>query len=89
MRPVRVILYSSHFRKRFKKLDSSLLEEVSKREVQFRKDSLHPSLGTHKLSGKLKDFWSFSITRKHRILFQFISAHEAYFVDVDDHDMYR
>ena len=63
--------------------------EVAAREKLFRADCFHPSLDTHKLSGKLKGFWSFSITRKYRVMFQFLSAHEVYFVDVDDHDLYR
>ncbi len=89
MRPIGTIRYSSHFRRRFKKLDPQLAGEVAKSENLFRADCFHPSLDTHKLKGKLKGFWSFSITRKYRILFQFLSANEAYFVDVDDHDMYR
>jgi plasmid maintenance system killer protein len=89
MRPIGVVRYSSHFRRRLKKLNRDLAAEVAEREKQFRIDCFHPSLDTHKLSGKLKGFWSFSITRKYRILFQFISAHEAYFIDVDDHDIYR
>lgn len=89
MRPVTIIRYSSHFRRAFKKLDPALADEVDERERLFRADCFHPSLDTHKLHGKLKDFWSFSITRKHRILFEFLSASEAYFIDVDDHDIYK
>lgn len=89
MRPIARILYSSHFRRKFKKLDAGLAREVTESEKLFREDCFHSSLDTHKLAGKLRGFFSFSITRKYRILFQFLSANEVYFVDVDDHDMYR
>ena len=92
MRPaiaISTIRYSTHFNRAFKKLDPSLASEIAKRERLFRAGCFNPLLDTHKLHGKLKGYWAFSITYKYRILFQFISTHEAYFIDVDDHDIYR
>ena len=89
MRPITKVRYSAHFTRAFKKLNSSLAGEVARREALFRQDCFHSSLKTHALKGKLEGFWSFSVTRRHRILFQFLSVTEVYFVDVDDHDLYR
>ncbi|HAX78274.1 MAG TPA: hypothetical protein DCY88_21245 [Cyanobacteria bacterium UBA11372] len=49
-------------------------------------DSFEKSLKTHKLSGKLKEFWSFSIEYDERILFYFTDDGKAVFVDIGSHD---
>ncbi len=83
------ISYSSYFDRKMKKLDSSLRPIVEERESMFRQDCFHPQLETHKLNGKWKDHWAFSITKKYRIMFQFLGNNEVMFEDVDDHDVYR
>ncbi|MFN3851276.1 MAG: type II toxin-antitoxin system YafQ family toxin [Spirosomataceae bacterium] len=40
---------------------------------------------THKLSGKLKAFWSFSILYDLRVIFQFIDENTV-FIDIGTHD---
>ena len=45
-----------------------------------------PSLKTHKLSGKLQEFWSFSIDYDERVLFYFTEDEKAVFVDIGSHD---
>lgn len=44
------------------------------------------SLKTHKLSGKLKDLWSFSLDYDERILFYFTEDQKAVFLDIGSHD---
>ncbi|AFZ23442.1 hypothetical protein Cylst_1136 [Cylindrospermum stagnale PCC 7417] len=53
---------------------------------QFTADPFEKSLRTHKLSGKLKDFWSFSIDYDARVLFYFTDNVNAVFVDIGSHD---
>ncbi|RUT05845.1 hypothetical protein DSM107010_54330 [Chroococcidiopsis cubana SAG 39.79] len=53
---------------------------------QFTIDPFAPSLKTHKLSGKLKEFWSFSVDYNERVLFYFIEEGKAMFVDIGSHD---
>lgn len=88
MAAIKEIIYSSHFARAIKKLPHGLLEEVTKREMIFRRDCFDPQLKTHKLRGSHKDHWSFSITYKHRIVFRFLSPDTVYFVDVGDHSIY-
>ncbi|MEG4228909.1 hypothetical protein QUA35_22900 [Microcoleus sp. N9_B2] len=45
-----------------------------------------PSLKTHKLSGRLKEFWSFSVDCDERVLFYFTEDAKAVFVDFGSHD---
>lgn len=83
------ISFSSSFKRSFKKrikgnvdLDSRFWEKLQ----QFTVDPFDPSLKTHKLSGKLKECWSFSIGYDERVLFYFTDDEKAVFVDVGSHD---
>ncbi|MBI2426608.1 MAG: type II toxin-antitoxin system mRNA interferase toxin, RelE/StbE family [Candidatus Kerfeldbacteria bacterium] len=83
------IVYSRHFARSMQKLPPELKVTVRKREAIFRNDCFDPRLRTHKLSGKLKDYWSFSLTHSHRVLFQFLGNERAEFIDVGDHSIYE
>jgi mRNA-degrading endonuclease YafQ of YafQ-DinJ toxin-antitoxin module len=52
----------------------------------FILDPFDPTLKTHKLSGKLKDLWSFSVGYDERVLFYFTEDEKAVFVDMGSHD---
>jgi mRNA-degrading endonuclease YafQ of YafQ-DinJ toxin-antitoxin module len=52
----------------------------------FILDPFDPTLKTHKLSGKLKDLWSFSVGYDERVLFYFTENEKAVFVDMGSHD---
>jgi hypothetical protein len=43
-------------------------------------------LRTHKLSGRLKDLWSFSVEYDLRIVFAFLEGDQALFVDIGTHE---
>ncbi|MBW4535005.1 MAG: type II toxin-antitoxin system YafQ family toxin [Pleurocapsa minor HA4230-MV1] len=73
------------FKKRIKgntKLESRFWTKV---EV-FTNNPFDPSLRTHKLSGKLKDLWSFSLEYDERVLFYFTDDGNAVFIDIGNHD---
>lgn len=89
MRPIKTILYSSHFSRSLKKLPRSLQPEVTKAEQRFRHDCFDTGLRTHQLKGKHKNLWSFSITYKHRLVFQFLSNDVVYFIDIGNHSIYQ
>lgn len=88
-RPIKTILYSSHFARAMKRLSSELTSEVREREMNFRRDCFDQRLKTHKLKGRHRDLWSFSITHKHRIVFKFLAPNIVYFIDVGDHSIYQ
>jgi mRNA-degrading endonuclease YafQ of YafQ-DinJ toxin-antitoxin module len=54
----------------------------------FILDPIEAKLKTHKLSGKLKDLWSFSIGNDFRVVFYFTTdkPRKAIFVDIGTHD---
>ncbi|MEK7082646.1 MAG: type II toxin-antitoxin system mRNA interferase toxin, RelE/StbE family [Patescibacteria group bacterium] len=83
------IEYSAHFKKAYQHLDVLVQRKAEQKEVLFRKNPFDPILKTHKLHGKLKDFYSFSINRKTRIVFQFVDRAQAVFLDIGGHDVYQ
>ena len=83
------IEYSSRFERSLRSLGKEYREIVAEREKIFRANCFDPRLDTHKTKGKLRGFWSFSITHTHRILFEFLGNERVGFIDVGDHDIYR
>jgi mRNA-degrading endonuclease YafQ of YafQ-DinJ toxin-antitoxin module len=84
------VSFSSSFRKAFKKRIKST---ESERDFWFRLDLfiIEPynlKLKTHKLSGKLKDLWSFSLDYDLRVVFYFTKdkPKKAVLVDIGTHD---
>lgn len=83
------IEYTPTFAKNYKKLPTDTQKKAEKRELLFRQNPFSPSLKTHKLSGKLDTYWSFSLDYQHRIVFRFTEEGTILFVDVGTHSVYR
>ena len=83
------VSFSSSFRRLFKKRikGNTKLESRfwAKLEV-FTNNPFEPSLRTHKLSGKLKDLWSFSVGYDQRVIFYFTDRENAVFIEIGNHD---
>lgn len=83
------ISFSSSFKRAFKKrikANTDLEEKFWQKLEQFTVNPYDTSLKTHKLSGKLKEFWSFSVDYDERVLFYFTEDEKAVFVDIGSHD---
>lgn len=80
---------SHSFVKKFSKLDSRIKKRCLVKIDSFLEDPYSPPLKTHKLSGKLKEFWAFSIEYNLRILFRFKNDKEVEFIDIGTHSVYR
>ena len=81
--------FSSSFRKSFKtriEQDEKLQLKFWRRLDKFCEDPFDPVLKTHKLSGELKELWSFSIDYDCRVIFEFIEDNKALFIDIGSHD---
>ncbi|MEX2007462.1 MAG: type II toxin-antitoxin system RelE/ParE family toxin [Candidatus Levyibacteriota bacterium] len=81
------IYYSSKFAKGYKKLPRKIRVLAEEKEKIFRKDPFDPRLKTHKLSGKLEDFYSFSINYQYRIIFELVGE-DVWFHLVGTHEVY-
>lgn len=83
------IYYSSKFGREYKHLPKGTKLLAEQREQIFRKNPFHSTLKTHKLTGRLKEFWAFSIDYKHRIIFEFVDKNTVWFHSVGTHEIYR
>jgi addiction module RelE/StbE family toxin len=82
------IYYSSHFEKVFTSLPSKVKRQAVEKERVFRKDCFDKSLKTHKLKGKLKNIWAFSINHSYRIIFKFDKNNDVGLIDIGTHSIY-
>jgi len=84
------ISFSNSFKKAFKKRIQETETEADfwDKVKIFIEDPFDPKLKTHKLSGKLKDLWSFSVEYNLRVIFYFTTdkPKQAVFVDIGNHD---
>ncbi|KKS96612.1 MAG: Plasmid stabilization system [Candidatus Giovannonibacteria bacterium GW2011_GWA1_43_15] len=81
--------YSSGFKRAYGKLDNIIKKKTERRISIFLQDLFDKRLDTHKLHGKLQNFWAFSIDDKYRVVFGFVNDMQAVLLDIDDHDLYR
>ncbi len=83
------VSFSSSFKwalRKHIKSNADLENRFQQKLEQFILEPFDLSLKTHELSGKLKDFWSFSIDYDARVLFYFTEDNKAVFVDFGSHD---
>ncbi|OGJ47520.1 hypothetical protein A2344_03335 [Candidatus Peregrinibacteria bacterium RIFOXYB12_FULL_41_12] len=83
------ISYKPNFVRSYKKLPSSLQQEVKEKIGLFTENPSHIFLKTHKLKGKLKGLYSFSVNYQYRIVFLYKSEKEVSLLAVGDHDIYK
>lgn len=83
------IEYSTNFVRDFKKLSSFKKQQAIKAEKVFFKNQFSPKLKTHKLTGKLKGLYSFSINYHDRIIFEFVNEARVIFYKIGSHDIYK
>ena len=86
---IRRVIYSSRFLRSLRRLGPAYVVLVQEREVIFRKECFDPRLETHKLKGKWRGYWAFSITHSYRVMFEFVDHETVGFVNVGDHTIYR
>ena len=89
LRPVHEVRHTSHFERAYARLTADVRKAAEERLAWFKRDAFDLRLKTHKLRGSLAGYWSFSITRRHRVLFRFLRSDAALFLDIGDHRVYR
>ena len=66
--------------------DKKLADRIEKQISLFEENPKHPSLRTHKLSGKMNNIWSISITMNIRMVYLLVDHGTALFVKIGTHD---
>ncbi len=82
------ISYSPSFLRQLKKFPKKIIDEVLLKIKQFEKDTQSTNLKNHKLHGRLRGRYSFSVNYNLRIIYR-IKDNEYQFLDIGDHDLYK
>ena len=83
------VTYTPSFIRQYKALDPNLQEEVLEKIEQFKNIKNHKALKVHKLTGRLKDRYSFSVNYKIRIVFQYHSKKEVLLFSLRIYDVFK
>ena len=83
------ISFRPSFIKQMNKLEKNLIDEVFYKIELLKKSPSHPELKTHKLHGKLKGMWGFSVNYKIRIIFKYEFKKEISLLVIGDHNIYN
>ncbi len=86
---IKKVLYTPQFEKKWQKLPAKVRKKAVRQEKLFRQNVFHSALLTHKLAGKIADYWSFSLDYHTRVVFRFLKEGEVLFVDVGTHGIYK
>jgi len=81
--------YTSKFGKSLNNLPRDIQSLVVKKDELFRLNPFDARLRTHRLKGKLADYWAYSVNYHYRILFKFKNEFEVVYFDVGTHEVYR
>ena len=82
------LIYAPAFVRQFQKLADGLQEDVLEKIELFKNQKNHKALKVHKLKGRLKGRWSFSVNYGLRIVFLYTSKQEATLLGIGDHSVY-
>jgi len=80
---------SARFKRSYQKLPRHIQGDFDEKIALFQREPFHPTLGTHKLSGNLGDYYSFYLRDGFRVLFDFVESRVVLLVNVGSHDDYK
>jgi len=82
------IVYRSVFLSLYSKLENSLMDEVNEKIEEFKNRNNYKKLKVHKLHGRLKGRFSFSVNYRYRIVFEYLDNKTVALMAIGDHDVY-
>ncbi len=83
------ILFTEKFIKMVRELESSLRDDVYARVNELRDEKNHQQFKVHKLHGKYKNFYGFSVNYRIRIVFEKLSSKKFLLHIVGGHEIYE
>lgn len=84
-----VIRFTSKFRKAYKKMPKMVKQKAEEKEKIFQKDPFNSKLDAHKLHGKYKEYWAFTVVGQYRIMFAFCGGEFVDFINIGTHEIYK
>jgi len=85
------VFFKPKFIRQFNTLETGLQDEVLQKIELFKNPRHHATLRVHKLHGPLKEFFSFSVDYRTRIVFAYEDRQKttAALLAVGNHDVYQ
>lgn len=87
-RKINSIDYGTKYIRSFKKLPTPVKQKAREKEKLFRRNPFDPASETHKLHGKFRDYWAYSVDNKYRVIFRFLNGDQVLFFDIGLHLIY-
>lgn len=84
-----IISYTPSFVRHFNTLENDLQEEVLEKIELSKHPNNHKMLKVRKLTGPLKNRYSFSVNYRIRIVFIYLNKEDALLLAIGTHDIYR
>jgi len=82
------VSFKASFIRKVNALPEALREEAIEKIELLKNTKNHALLKVHKLHGQLAGSFSFSVTYKIRIVFEYVSKDEVALLAIGDHDIY-
>lgn len=82
------IVHTARFFQSVKQLPRLIHKRLTQRDILFRVDFFDPRLSTHKLHGRFKGFWAYSVDFRYRVIFIFRDQKTVVYYDVGLHKIY-
>lgn len=83
------VSFASRFTHKIKQFDHVLKKEVAESVKMFENTDNHKNLKVHKLNGRLRNCYGFSVNYKVRIVFEYTDKNHAILLAIGDHDVYK
>ena len=83
------VSFKPSFVRQINKLEQGLVDEVLYKIDILKNSDDDATLKIHKLHGRMKNKWSFSVNYKIRIIFEYESKKEIVLLAIGDHDVYN
>ena len=82
------IRFKPSFIRQFNRLETALQDEVVEKIELFKGVKNRKQLKIHKLKGRLKGHYSFSVNYKTRVIFTYLSKQEIVLLAIGEHGVY-
>ena len=79
------LVFSTRFKKHYRKLPSVLQIRADERLALFAKDTFSPLLNNHPLHGEHNDKWSINVGGDYRIVYREIEVSVYLLIDIGTH----
>ncbi len=83
------VSYAPEFVRLYGRIELVLQDEIKEKITLFKDRSNHKTLNVHKLHGRLRGRYSFSVNYKYRIIFEYLNKTSVALITIGTHDIYK